>query len=55
MQAWYDFDHAALPTNYIAPVGRVQTWLVRLEGVEALPFAPRACWPDHPQPETVHH
>ncbi len=55
MQAWHDFDHSALPTNYIAPIERMRPWLMRLDGVKPLPFEPRACWPDHPQPETIHH
>ena len=55
MQAWYDFDHSALPTNYVVRVERMKPWLMRLDDAEALPFEPRSCWPDYPQPETIHH
>jgi hypothetical protein len=55
MQAWYDTDHSGMPANYLARLGRVQPWLMRLDSVQPLPFAAKACWPDHPLPATIHH
>ncbi len=55
MQAWYDTDHSVLPANYLARVERMQPWLMRLDGARPLALSPKACWPDHPMPETIHH
>ena len=55
MQAWYDTDHSVMPANYLARLGRMPAWLMRLDGVRPQPFAAKACWPDHPLPATIHH